>query len=818
MALFSLVHLVVIDPAHFHSALVQKRANPGIDAEVRVFAPSGTELDDHLSMVESFNSRTENPTQWRERVCTDPDYLAKFRAAAAAGELGADAVVVLAGRNDRKGEYALAAVESGCHVLADKPMGITPEVFAKTRRAALLAKERGLSFADLMTDRHSFRMRLQRDLTRCRAFYGEQEKGTPEDPAVVKESVHHFYKVVNGKPLRRPEWYYDTTKQGEGIVDVATHMVDCIQWTLFPGERLSCGDVAVVSAREWPTQIMPEDFKLSTGGSVGAPFDCLANGMFTYSLRGVHCKVGVVWNFRAPEGTGDTNYSLMRGTKAEVFIRQGPNEKYVPVLYARARRADDAGFEAALRAALAELAVAHPGLGCEPADEPGLWRITYPAKYDIGHEEQFSIVMTDFLKGLGKADPVGIDNLIVKYHTLVEAWKMAHGGGTGEGLAGLPPLQKTGDGRTVTTAAEWETVRRPEILRTFEREMYGVRPVERPADLSFETVVDDPEALGGAARLKRARIAWKGPYGSQSILATAFLPKTANPENPAPAFVFIAGRGGTIYSHRLASEGSVGSFDRNERWPAEEMVKRGFAMVAYDCTDVAEDDYSAFRADVFRCFTKPEDRTDMSWATISAWAWGASRVFDWIETEKSIDAAHVGIVGLSRRGKTALWAGATDTRFAMACSAGSGCCGAHLFRSADPGVESIRRILRFRHWFCRAFDKYAGRDTSMPFDQHEMLALVAPRLLCIASGSEDSGAGPQGEYLATLNASPAWELYGRKGLVSEAFPQPDEARQAGCVSYHLRKGGHDLVASDWRRFADFAEQHGWLKGKKGKTE
>ena len=214
-----------------------------------------------------------------------------------------------------------------------------------------------------------------------------------------------------------------------------------------------------------------------------------------------------------------------------------------------------------------------------------------------------------------------------------------HGGGACEGLAGLPPLLKSGDGRTVTTAAEWETVRRPEILRTFEREVYGVRPVERPADLSFETVVDEPEALGGVARQKRARITWKGPYDSQSLLATAFLPRTATPEKPAPAFVFIAGRGGTIYSHRLASEGSVGSFDRNERWPAEEMVKRGFAMVAYDCTDVAEDDYSAFKADVFRCFTKPEDRTDTSWATISAWAWGASRVLDWIETEKSIDAS-----------------------------------------------------------------------------------------------------------------------------------------------------------------------------------
>ena len=816
LTILATVRLVVIDPGHFHAALTQKRANPQLEPEVRVFAPAGVQLDDYLKIVSSFNGRADAPTAWKERVCADEDYLVKFREAAASGELGAKSVVVLAGRNDKKGEYALAAVESGCHVLSDKPMGITPAVFEKTRRAALLAKERGLSFADLMTDRHSFRLRLQAELARCRDFYGEQEKGTPDDPAVVKESVHHFCKIVNGAPLRRPTWYYDTTKQGEGIVDVATHMVDVIQWTLFPGERLACGDVEMRSAKEWPTQIQPEEFALSTGGTVNAPFDCLANGEFTYALKGVCCKIGVRWNFMAPKGTGDTNFSLMRGTKAEVFVRQGPAEGYKPVLYARSRRADDADFEASLRAALASLAAAHPGLGCEPTDEKGLWRITYPPACDVSHEEQFSLVLNDFLAGVGKGgtDPNEIDNLIVKYHTLVEAWKMAHGGGADEGIAGLPDLLTAADGQKVTTAEAWERTRRPEILKTFEREEYGVRPVERPADLSFETVIDDPNGLGGLATLRRARITWKGPYGSQSLLATAFIPKIASPENPVPAFVFIAGRGGTINTRRLKADGQVDPFDRDERWPAEEMVRRGYAMFAYDCTDVAEDDYSAFRADVFRCFTRSEDRTDESWATISAWAWGASRVFDWLETEKSVDAAHVGIVGLSRRGKTALWAGATDTRFAMACSAGSGCCGAHLFRSADPGVESIHRILRFRHWFCRNFDKYDGRDLSMPFDQHEMLALLAPRLLCIASGSEDSGAGPEGEYLAALHASPAWELYGRRGLVSESFPRPGEARQAGSVSYHLRKGGHNLVASDWRRFADFAEQHGWMKGVK----
>lgn len=429
LGLLASAGLVVVDPGHFHAALTQKLANDRVASDVRVFAPEGRELADYLKLIDSFNTRAESPTAWREKVVSGADYLERFRAAAAAGELADPSVVVLAGRNDRKGDYALAAVEAGCHVLSDKPMGITPEVFAKTLKAAELAKAKGLSFADLMTERHSFRLKLQVALSQCREFYGEQDVGTPEDPAVVKESVHHFYKLVNGAPLRRPTWYYDTAKQGEGIVDVTTHMVDSIQWSLFPGARLAPDDARVLSAKHWPTHITPEQFRLSTGGEVAAPFDCLCNGTFTYALKGVHCRLSVIWNFQAPEGTGDTNYSLLRGTKAEVFIRQGAAEGYRPVLYARPRRADDAGFEASLRAALAKLSVTHPGLTCERAEEAGLWRITYPAKYDISHEEQFVLVLNDFLDGLGKGGaPNEIDNLIVKYRTLVEAWKLAHRG------------------------------------------------------------------------------------------------------------------------------------------------------------------------------------------------------------------------------------------------------------------------------------------------------------------------------------------------------------------------------------------------------
>ena len=420
------VRFVTIDPGHFHAALVQKRAYPEVSPIVRVYAPSGDELTAHLGLIESFNTRADEPTAWKEEVCASAGYLARFKADAAAKTFGDCPVVILAGKNDIKGDYALAAVEAGCHVLSDKPMAITPEVYAKTVQAARLAEKKGLCFADIMTERNEITTILQRALTRNRALYGEQEKGTPDDPAIVKESVHHYCKLVNGKPLKRPAWYYDTSVQGDGIADVTTHLVDIVQWSAFPGVRLSTKDVEVVSAKIWPTVITPEQFKMSTGGVWQEPKAVDANGAFTWKLRGVSCRVSVIWNFMAPKGTGDTHYSLMRGTKAEVFIRQGEAEGYRPVLYVKAR-GDAAETGRALTAALDDIAKTWPGVTASPTKTAGLWRVSYPAKYDVGHEAHFGQVVEQFLAWLkaGKEDPDYVENMLVKYHTIVEARKLA---------------------------------------------------------------------------------------------------------------------------------------------------------------------------------------------------------------------------------------------------------------------------------------------------------------------------------------------------------------------------------------------------------
>ena len=390
----ALVKFVTIDPGHFHASLVQNRTYPEVSPEVAVFAPDGIELENHLKLVEAFNTRKDSPTAWQEDVYRGDDYLAKFSAAAKDGKLGEKPVVILAGKNNRKGDYALAAVEAGCNVLSDKPMAITPEVFEKTEKAARLAQEKGLYFADIMTERCEITTILQHELAKF--------------------------------PLKRPEWYYDTKVQGEGIVDVTTHLVDIVQWTAFPGERLSKGDVEVMSASTWPTMISPEQFKMSTGGTIKEPLACESNGKFTWKLKGVSCKVSVVWNFMAPKGTGDTHYSLMRGTKAELLIRQGAAEGYRPVLYVKARGCAEE-TKKALASALAVVETKYPGVAAVATDEKGVWRITYPAKYDIGHEAHFSQVVRKFLGWMkaGQEDPDYIDNMIVKYYTIVEVWKKA---------------------------------------------------------------------------------------------------------------------------------------------------------------------------------------------------------------------------------------------------------------------------------------------------------------------------------------------------------------------------------------------------------
>ncbi len=414
------VRLITLDPGHFHAALVQKSMYPNVDPVVHVYAPDGPELKAHLARITGFNSRADKPTDWQEKVYTGPDFLEKMLAEKPGN------VVVISGKNARKADYILACVRAGLNVLSDKPMAITPADFRTLEKAFIEARRNNVLLCDIMTERHEITTILQRDLSMLPAIFGELETGSPDNPAITKESVHHYFKTVAGVPLVRPPWFFDVTQQGEGIVDVTTHLVDLVQWECFPGQSLHPGEVEMIDARHWTTTITPDQFTRATGLTADKPLAPYCNGEMLYTLRGIHAKVSVEWRFEAPAGAGDTHYSMMRGAKANLVIRQGKEQNYKPTLYVEKRtRIADKEFEHLLKSAVAELNNHWPGVGYKKAATG--WEITIPDKYKLGHEAHFAQVTERYLQSLktGKLPDWEVPNMITKYSTLMQAYKLS---------------------------------------------------------------------------------------------------------------------------------------------------------------------------------------------------------------------------------------------------------------------------------------------------------------------------------------------------------------------------------------------------------
>ena len=295
-------------------------------------------------------------------------------------------------------------------MLADKPMVIKPENFAQLEADFATAKQKGVLLYDIMTERFEITTMLQRALSQQPELFGTIEKGTPDNPAISKISVHNFSKVVAGAQLKRPQWFFDPEQQGAGIVDVMTHLVDLVQWETFPDVTLERSDARVLKARRWTTPITLEQFGRVTGakdfpsflgpyvkdGVLQAP----ANGEFTYTLKGVHAKVSVTWEFEAPPGAGDTHFSVMRGTKASLTIKQGAEQSYKPVLYVeRSPSVSLDRFVPTLQAAIDKLQKRWPGIGLKDGPD-GVFVVTVPEKYHNGHEAHFTQVTENFLKYL----------------------------------------------------------------------------------------------------------------------------------------------------------------------------------------------------------------------------------------------------------------------------------------------------------------------------------------------------------------------------------------------------------------------------------
>ncbi len=426
------VKLMTLDPGHFHAALVQKTMYGQVDPVVHVYAPEGQDVLDHLARIEAFNSRADNPTKWDTKLYTGEDFFEKMIREKPGN------VVILSGNNAKKSEYILKSVGAGLNVLADKPMIITPEQLPVLEEAFRIAGEKHVMLYDIMTERYEITTILQRELSKIPEVFGQLQAGTPEEPAITKESVHHFCKMVSGAALKRPAWFFDTDQQGEGIVDVTTHLVDLIQWEAFPETVLKKEDVELLSARRWTTDLTPGMFKKVTlldeypgflkKNVTGNILKVYSNGEINYKIRGIHAKVSVVWNFEAPEGTGDTHYSIMRGSLSNIIIRQGEEQSFKPTLYVEAiSEGSMEPFEGGLSKAVnQDLAAMYPGIKLVKVNKK-TWIVEIPDKYKEGHEAHFGQVAEKFLRYLvsGKMADGEIPNMIVKYHTITGALKLA---------------------------------------------------------------------------------------------------------------------------------------------------------------------------------------------------------------------------------------------------------------------------------------------------------------------------------------------------------------------------------------------------------
>jgi predicted dehydrogenase len=421
------VQLITVDPGHFHAALVQKTMYSTVDSTVYVYAPDGPDVKMHLDRINTYNTRKENPTHWNEVVYKGNDFFDKMLSDKKGN------VIVLAGNNEKKSEYISRSISNGFHVLADKPMAINQAGFNELKMAFDTAASNDLLLYDIMTERFEITTLLQRELSRIPAVFGTLENGSPENPAIIKESVHHFYKSVSGSPLIRPAWFLDVGQQGEGIVDVTTHLVDLVQWECFPEQAIDYKkDIELLSARRFATDISLTQFKsitrlenfpegLTANLKNDTTLSLYCNGEINYKLRGMHARVGVTWNYKAPEGAEDTHYSILRGTKANLIIRHEGN---VPSLFVQPVKSDPL-LDKALKKIVEDWQTVYPGLDLRNNGKE--WEFVIPNKYREGHEAHFARVMTRFLEYLEKKNMPEweIPNMIAKYYTTTQALEMA---------------------------------------------------------------------------------------------------------------------------------------------------------------------------------------------------------------------------------------------------------------------------------------------------------------------------------------------------------------------------------------------------------
>ncbi len=387
----------------------------------------------------------------------------------------------------------------------------------------------------------------------------------------------------------------------------------------------------------------------------------------------------------------------------------------------------------------------------------------------------------------------------------------------------LPELLRCGSGQTVNKVDAWRKIRRPEILDAFSAQVYGRTP-KIPVHLRAEVTATCTNAVGGLATRTLITLHLFDNPAAPKIQLMLYVPNAAR--KPVPVFLGLnyfglasleadpalplteqwmrddATKG--IINHR-ATEATRGS--HATRWPLELALRRGYGVATYYYGDLEPDHAEGWRAGLRGYLQKQAGRTEAApdeWGAIGVWAWGLSRAMDYLATNPAVDAKRVVVFGHSRHGKTALWAGAQDERFAAVISNNSGEGGAALARR-DFGETIADSVRAFGFWYCENYRRYAGHAAELPVDQHMLLALSAPRPLYVASATEDLWADPRGEFLSAVHAAPAYRLFGLEGLGTSEMPPPEHP-VGQRIGYHLRTGKHDITAYDWEQYLNFADR------------
>jgi len=387
----------------------------------------------------------------------------------------------------------------------------------------------------------------------------------------------------------------------------------------------------------------------------------------------------------------------------------------------------------------------------------------------------------------------------------------------------LPELLITNAGAAVENKRQWERIRRPEVLDLFEGHMFGRVPSHVDNAIRFE-VFERGLVLQGRAKRLQVRLFFSAGDAAPAVDLLMYLPIGANRRDSCPMFLglnfmgnhtiandplvrvtksWVRNKADIGYQNNQASAASRGS--SAHRWPIELLIESGFGIATAYYGDIDPDFDDGFNNGVHAVYPMVEDPRGQQWGSIATWSWGLSRILDYLQTLESVNPKQIGVIGHSRLGKTSLWAGATDQRFAVVISNDSGCGGAAISRRHFG--ETVKRInTSFPHWFCDKFQDYNENEDALPLDQHMLIALIAPRPVYIASASEDLWADPVGEFLSGRLAQPVYDLYGFVGLGVKVKPEPNQS-VGDHVAYHLREGKHNLLEYDWRQYIEFAKRH-----------